>query len=218
CEESLKRLQRDTIDYYQLHSARVTQLKQGECIEAMQQLQQEGKIRYWGVSLNTFDPEPEGNYLLQNNLGSGIQVVLNIINQKGIGLIKNVAAKGYGVIARMPLQFGLLTGKFTTETQFENNDHRSKRLTKDVISQSTEALKPVWGLCEKYKISKTALALSYILSYSEVSTVIPGIRTSEQVLLNTTGLVTLSKEDRESIESLGQTTLKELLTLIESKG
>jgi aryl-alcohol dehydrogenase-like predicted oxidoreductase len=59
CETSLKRLKREAIDYYQLHSARVQQLEQQECMEAMQLLQQQGKIRYWGLSLNTFDPEPE---------------------------------------------------------------------------------------------------------------------------------------------------------------
>ena len=218
CEESLKRLRRDVIDYYQLHSARVPQLQQGECIEAMQQLQQQGKIRYWGLSLNTFYPDAEGDYLLENNLGSGFQIVLNIINQKGIELIKKAAAKGYGIIARMPLQFGLLTGKFNADTTFEPNDHRSKRLTKEVIEKSEAALKPVWGLCEKYKISKTSLALSYILSYDEVSTVIPGIRTKEQVISNTTGVIKLDAEDRKMIESLNKTSFENLLKLIESKG
>jgi aryl-alcohol dehydrogenase-like predicted oxidoreductase len=196
----------------------VPQLQQGECIEAMQQLQQEGKIRYWGLSLNTFYPDAEGDYLLENGAGNGFQVVLNILNQKGLGLIKKAAAKGYGIIARMPLQFGLLTGKFNEQKTFEANDHRSKRLTKDVIQNSLTALEPVWALCEKYKITKTALALSYILSYDEVSTVIPGIRTPEQVESNTTGIVKLDEEDKQFIESLNQKSFESLLKLIESKG
>src|SRR5688572_2299452 len=48
CDASLKRLKRDVIDFYQLHSARMQHLQNGECMEAMQQLQQQGKIKYWG--------------------------------------------------------------------------------------------------------------------------------------------------------------------------
>src|SRR5215831_17219865 len=88
CEASLKRLNRDVIDLYQLHSARLKQLQEGECIEAMQHLQQKGKIRYWGLSLNTFDPATEGDYLIKNKLGNGLQLVLNILNQKALTLIK----------------------------------------------------------------------------------------------------------------------------------
>ena len=218
CEESLKRLQRDSIDYYQLHSARVAQLAQEECIEAMQQLQQQGKIRYWGLSLNTFYPDAEGDYLMGNNLGNGFQVVLNIINQKGLKLIRSAAAKGYGIIARMPLQFGLLTGKFTEQTTFESNDHRSKRLTEDVIKNAATALEPVWDLCSKYQLSKTGLALSYILSYEEVSTVIPGIRTADQVTGNTDGIIKLDEKDILMIEELYASSFDPLLKLIESKG
>jgi len=74
CEESLRRLQRDVIDYYQLHSARLPHLQQGECIEAMQMLQQQGKIRYWGLSLNTFDPETDADFLIEKNFGNGFQL------------------------------------------------------------------------------------------------------------------------------------------------
>ena len=218
CEKSLQRLKRDTIDYYQLHSARLQHLQDGACIEAMQLLQQEGKIRYWGLSLNTFDPEPEATFLLENNLGDGLQVVLNLINQRALNLILESSKKGYGIIARMPLQFGLLTGKFNSGSSFENNDHRQKRLTKEVIVASEKALEPVWALCKKYKCSKTALALSYILSYAGVSTVIPGIRTPEQVLDNTSGLFQLELADREFIESLGKGSFQPLLTLIQEQG
>lgn len=173
CEASLKRLRRDTIDYYQLHSARVQQLLQGDCIVAMQQLQQQGKIRYWGISLNTFTPDAEANYFMEHEVGNGFQLVLNMINQKALPIIKEAAAKGYGIIARMPLQFGLLTGKFDTNTKFAASDHRHNRLTPNVIDQSLKAIEPLWELCNKYQITKTQLTLSYILSYSEVSTVIP---------------------------------------------
>lgn len=201
CEASLKRLQRETIDYYQLHTARFSNLQEGACIEAMQLLQQQGKIRYWGLSLNTYEPFPEAEYLMEKKLGNGFQLVLNMINQIALPLLKSAADAGYGVIARMPLQFGLLTGKFDQGAEFPENDHRNKRLTPGVIEAYKQGMEEIWTLCEKYDLTKTELALSYILSYPEVSTVIPGIRTAEQAEKNTTGIVKLSEEDLQLIEN-----------------
>jgi len=218
CEQSLKRLRRETIEYYQLHSARVDHLQNGDCIEAMQQLQKQGKIRYWGLSLNTFDPLPEADLLMLRNLGNGFQLVLNILNQRALPVMREANKNGYGVIARMPLQFGLLTGKFEVQSTFPVNDHRHNRLTKEVISSSNEALKPVWELCQKYKLTKTQLALSYVLSYPGVSTIIPGIRTPEQVIQNTAGLARLDNADMKMIEGLGKTDFVATMELIQKQG
>ena len=218
CEASLRRLRLDCIDYYQLHTARLAHLQDGACTEAMLQLQQQGKIRYWGLSLNTFEPEADAQFLMDHNLGNGFQLVLNIINQKVLPLLQQAAAKGYGIIARMPLQFGLLTGKFDTQAAFSENDHRKNRLTREVIDATLEATAPVWGLCKKYKCNKTQLALRYILSYREVATVIPGIRTPEQVELNTAGLFELEPADRQLIEQLGSTSFVQLMERIRQQG
>lgn len=218
CEKSLRRLQRDVIDYYQLHSARVQQLEQGECIDAMQALVKQGKIRYWGLSLNTFDPAPEANYLIDNNAGNGFQLVLNILNQRALPVMERASAKGYGIIARMPLQFGLLTGKFYNGASFANTDHRKNRLTKEIIDASNKALEPVWQLCEKHQCTKTELALSYILSYPSVSVIIPGIRTPQQANENSTGLFRLAIEDRALLEKLGATEFSSLMRLIQERG
>lgn len=56
-------------------------MENGERIEATEQLKKEGKIRFWGISLNTNNPEPEWKFIPKNNLGDTIQVVLNVINQ-----------------------------------------------------------------------------------------------------------------------------------------
>jgi aryl-alcohol dehydrogenase-like predicted oxidoreductase len=227
CEASLRRLKRNTIDYYQLHTARLTHLQNGECIAAMQQLQHEGKIRYWGLSLNTFDPQPEADYLLENNLGNGFQLVLNLINQKALPALKKAAMKDYGIIARMPLQFGLLTGKFDLPSValvkdgkpiFLDNDHRKNRLTKEIIEATLKATEPVWLLCKKYNCTKTQLALSYILSYPEVSVIIPGIRTPEHVQLNTEGLFLLEPADRAFVENLGSSSFVSLMEMIQRQG
>jgi aryl-alcohol dehydrogenase-like predicted oxidoreductase len=216
CEASLKRLKRDAIDYYQLHTARLVHLQQGECIEAMQLLQQQGKIRYWGLSLNTFNPFAEAEYLLQNGLGNGFQLVLNIINQRALPVMQKAAELGYGVIARMPLQFGLLTGKFDAGVSFEENDHRKNRLTEKIIGASIEATALVWELCKKYNCTKTQLAMSYVLAYAQVSTVIPGIRMPAQAIDNTEELVKISEADIKMIESLDS--LTGLLQMIEQQG
>ena len=235
CEQSLKRLKRETIDYYQLHSARVEQLQNGECIEAMEELQKQGKIRYWGLSLNTFDPVPESEVLMKHRLGNarpsaragtdeddlvgrGFQLVLNILNQRALPILEKANKNGYGVIARMPLQFGLLTGKFDTNSAFPANDHRHNRLTEEVISNSSEALKPVWELCKKYGMTKTQLALSYVLSYPGISTIIPGIRTPEHVTQNTTGLARLDDADMKMIEDLGKGKFVPVMKLIQKQG
>ena len=218
CENSLRRLKRTGIDYYQLHSARLQHLRQGDCIEAMQLLQQQGKIRFWGLSLNTFEPLPEAEYLLENKSADGFQLVFNLLNQRALPLLKRAAENGYGIIARMPLQFGLLTGKFDQGISFAPNDHRKNRLTSTVVAACTEALSPVWQLCEKYNCSKTQLALSYVLSYPEVSVIIPGIRTPAHVNSNTQGSFVLSEEDKLMIEELGKNSLVPVLELIHQQG
>lgn len=219
CEESLRRLQRDVIDYYQLHSARMQHLQQGECIEAMELLKQQGKIRYWGLSINTFSPDDEADFLMEKNLGDGFQLVFNLINQLAINTIKKANKNGYGIIARMPLQFGLLTGKFTAETRFEKDDHRNFRLTPEIIQSTLKVLEErVWPIAEEEHLAKTQLALSFILSFKEISTIIPGIRTPEHVAQNTDGLKSLSTENLKFLQSLSETDWKQVITLMQKQG
>jgi len=214
CEASLKRLKRDTIDYYQLHTAKVEHLEKGGCIEAMQLLQNQGKIRYWGLSLDTFNPWPEAEFMLDNGYGDGFQLVFNIINQRAIPIISDASAKGMGVIARMPLQFGLLTGKFNKDSTFPITDHRSFRLTPAILRQSLDDLDPVWSIAEKYSTSLASFALSFILSHPEVSTAIPGIKTPDQAISNTTSIVSLSEEDLSSLHDLFEERFDNLLKLM----
>lgn len=218
CEQSLRRLKREAIDFYQLHAARMPHLEQGECIEAMEQLQKEGKIRYWGLSINTFAPEPEARYLMERNLGHGFQLVLNIINQRAVPVAQDAGRQGYGLIARMPLQFGLLTGKFTRDTRFEADDHRSFRLPPPVLEAALDALEPAWKLAEKHRIAPIDLALSFILSFPEISTVIPGIKTPQQIEKNTAGLVQLPEEDRQFLQNLYQERFLGVMEMMQKAG
>jgi aryl-alcohol dehydrogenase-like predicted oxidoreductase len=217
CEKSLKRLNRECIDYYQLHSATVQHLETGECIEAMEKLQKQGKIRYWGISLNTYNPFPEAQFSMENSLGSGFQFVLNIINQKALPIIKKASKKGYGTIARMPLQFGLLTGKFNSSSRFDTNDHRRFRLKPVVLENALNDLEQVWPLARKSKMTKSQFSLNSILSNPEISTVIPGMKTPEQVIDNTTGISTLDKDTMSFLNNLWEAKFKSLLELMEEQ-
>ncbi len=211
CENSLRRLKRDRIDYYQLHSAKIDHLEDAQCIDAMEELKSNGKIRYWGISLNTFNPYPEAEFLIDRNLADGFQLVLNIINQRSLDLINKSKEKEYGVIARIPLQFGLLTGKFSKEKKFEQNDHRYFRLPPEFLSELLESLDDVWKIQEKYKINKTSFALSFVLSVSGISTVIPGIKTPEQAELNTNDIIKIDKEDISIIHKMFESRFNKLV-------
>ena len=219
CEKSLQRLKRDTIDFHQLHVARLSHLHQGECIEAMQLLQQQGKIRYWGISLITFDPFPEADFMFDHSFGDGFQLVFNIINQRALPIILRAGEAGFGVIARMPLQFGLLTGKMSATSQFPPDDHRSRRLVPELITATQEILHDkVMPLTEKYQTNLAGLALSFILSFPEVSVVIPGIRTPEQVVGNTAHLVKLEEADTQYLASLYKESWQPVMQLMEKIG
>jgi aryl-alcohol dehydrogenase-like predicted oxidoreductase len=103
CEESLRRLKKETIDVYQLHSAQLKDLERGDCLEAMERLKEQGKIRFWGLSLNTYDPHREGLWMIKHQVGDTLQLVLNIFNQRALkNVIPQAAQQGYGLIARMP--------------------------------------------------------------------------------------------------------------------
>ena len=219
CEKSLRRLKRDTIDFHQLHVARMNHLENGECIEAMQLLQQQGKIRYWGISLITFQPFPEANFFMQHQVGNGFQLVFNLINQRALPIMQQAGKMGYGIIARMPLQFGLLTGKMTPDSLFGKDDHRSNRLVPALLSASDKILREkIQPLANQYNTTLTGLALSYILSYSEISVVIPGIRKPEQVAGNTEHLVQLSINDKNYLASLFETDWQPVMEMMEKQG
>ena len=218
CDESLNRLKRETIDYYQLHSARLEHLQKGECIQAMEELKQKGKIRYWGLSLNTFHPQPEAEYLIDKKWGDGFQLVFNIINQRADEVLKLASRAGFGLIARMPLQFGLLTGKLDMYSSFNAGDHRAFRLTPDIMEKTVNRLNErIWPEATQLGISKTTLALSYILSHPEISTTIPGIRTVEQVKLNTLDLQQLKADVLKRIEH-PEMKWNEIVELMERQG
>ena len=87
-----------------------------------------------------------------------------------------------------------------------------------MIDASNKALQPVWELCSKYKCTKTQLALSFLLSYQGISTIIPGIRTPEQANSNSSNLFQLKQEDITLIEGLGSNEFVAVMNLIQKQG
>ena len=215
CESSLKRLKRDQIDYYQLHTAKKDDLKKTDCIEALEVLKEQGKIRFWGVSLNTYNPFPEAEYLIENRLGSGLQLVFNILNQRTRDLITKASDANFGIIARMPLQFGLLANKFKQDEKFGENDHRRFRLKEKFLRKVIPELDEVWKMAATYNIPPAAFNLSFILSFTGISTVIPGIKNTAQATANTEDIKAISQKDKKAIIDLYETKLRHLLDDLE---
>ncbi len=118
CEASLRRLGRDRIDLFQIHCPPFEIIKEGSVFHVLDQLQQEGKIRYYGVSVESMD---EGLFVIENNPNvRALQIIFNVLRQKPLKeLLPKAIDKKVGILARVPLASGLLTGKFSKNTSFE---------------------------------------------------------------------------------------------------
>jgi len=179
---SLKRLRSDYIDLYQLHNPSLDDLRRDDIHEVMDRLQSVGKIRYWGVSINT--PE-EGIEIVKRGWGYALQVLYNVLNQAPAKELFPLAKeKGYGIIVRVPLASGLLSGKFRTDTTFATDDIRQNFLTakrlEEAIPRVDEAKSIIGGTAR----SLAEGALRFVLASDAVSTTIPGARTVRQVEMN----------------------------------
>ncbi|MFO7265556.1 MAG: aldo/keto reductase [Limnochordales bacterium] len=189
CEASLRRLGRECIDLYQIHCPPLEILKRGDVFEVLDKLQAEGKIRMYGVSVETVE---EGLTALQYPGVRALQVIFNIFRQKPLKeLFPKAKAQGVGILARLPLASGLLTGKFTKDTQFPEDDHRSFNRDGQFfnVGETFAGLPFEKGveLADKLRWiaegrpSMAAAALQWILSFDAVSCAIPGFKNARQV-------------------------------------
>ena len=184
-ESSLKRLQTDYIDIFQLHDPQITLLKEDhQIIETLESLKKEGKIKVIGIS--TKSPEESLIAVEQFNF-KGIQVNFNLIDQRALdnGLFKKCEELGVGIIGRTPLCFGFLTGKYSADDNYVTSDHRSlwSREQLDCWAKASKLFSEEFtGVKEQ---TNTQIALRYCLSYPMLSTTIPGMLTEEHVDENT---------------------------------
>ncbi|MDQ0256946.1 aryl-alcohol dehydrogenase-like predicted oxidoreductase [Evansella vedderi] len=208
-ENSLRRLQRERIDLYQIHCAPFEILKQGKVFEVLDKLQQEGKIRHYGVSVETVE---EGLFCLTNPNVKALQVIFNIFRQKPIDeLFPQAQEKGVGILARVPLASGLLTGKFKTNTDFEADDHRNFNRDGQSfnVGETFAGVEFKKGVELSEKLSWIAegrgtmsrAALKWILQHEAITTVIPGFKTTKQVEDNlaATEVPDFSQEELEKL-------------------
>lgn len=123
CEASLRRLNRERIDLYQVHCPPPAILHDGQVFSVLDKLKDEGKIRHYGVSVESVE---EGLFCLGVPGVKALQVIFNLFRQKpGEELLPRAESAGVGILARLPLASGLLTGKFSKDTTFAADDHRS---------------------------------------------------------------------------------------------
>jgi len=204
-EGSLKRLQSDYLDLYLLHDPPLAALERDPTIiEALRALEKEGKVRASGISVRARE---EGLIAIQKFGFNVVQVNFNMLDQRAlkIGLIGLCRAERAGIICRTPLCFGFLTGKYSSETQFDARDHRS-RWSSLQLERWTEANVLFSRIKRTDEQTDAQLALRYCLSYPEVSTTIPGMLTDKEVEENAgaSRLGPLNNEARREIEAIYQ--------------
>ncbi len=183
-EDSLRRLNTDYIDLYQLHTPRGDeQLKQAlGNAETLERLVEQGKIRAYGISIG---PVSDGLAQLEAGYGASIQLVYNILEREPEQhLLPKAKAAGVAIIPRVPLAYGFLTGKYSADSVFDEKDHRSHSVPPEQKSDwvaRADRLKPI---AAELDIPMAQLALQYILANDAVSVVIPGARNERQARQN----------------------------------
>lgn len=184
-EKSLKRLQTDYLDIIQLHSPSIQTLsnkkKMFQIIDFLEKMKREGKIRYYGVSTRT--PQ-DAKYVALNYSRHFklLQTNFNLIDQRvlEIGLLDICKKKNIKIIARTPLVYGFLTGKFNEKSKFSKNDHRNKWSKKQLKIWSSA--KEVFNeMAKKRKMTMAQLCLNFCISYKEIVTTIPGMLSTQQI-------------------------------------
>ncbi|MGG3454136.1 aldo/keto reductase [Paenibacillus rhizolycopersici] len=189
CEASLKRLERERIDLYQIHCPPLSVLKDGRVFEVLDKLQAEGKIRHYGVSVETVE---EGLFCLGVPGVKALQVILNLFRQKPLTqLLPKAQESGVGILVRLPLASGLLTGKFKPDTTFAADDHRSFNANGEQfnVGETFAGLPFTKGVELAAQLDWIAegrgdmarAAMRWILDQPEVTCVIPGFRNVRQV-------------------------------------
>jgi aryl-alcohol dehydrogenase-like predicted oxidoreductase len=191
-EGSLKRLGVDRLDLLQLHCVPPEVLRQGEIFDWLRKLKQEGLIREFGASVETI---AEGLLCMEQDGLLSLQVIFNIFRQKLVAeLLPRAKSRGVGMIVRLPLASGLLSGKFTENTTFAKTDHRNYNRDGRFfnVGETFAGLPFETGveLADKIKavlpdgMSMVQLALRWILDHDAVSVIIPGASSPEQAKTN----------------------------------
>lgn len=191
-DESLKRLQVEKLDMLLLHCPPSSVYKKDDIFTKLDKMQQSGKLFSYGVSVEKVSEAIDAmNYPI-----SAIEIIFNMFRLKPAEeLFSKAKSENVGIIARVPLASGLLTGKYTKETTFGKNDHRTFNRNGESFDkgetfsgvdfdsglQAVEELKLLFGTDEIIPY-----ALKWILMHDAVTSVIPGASNNQQVISNIT--------------------------------
>ena len=210
--DSLKNLGVDTIDLIQLHCPPTEVYYQPEVFGILDDLVKEGKLRYYGVSVEKID---EALKAIEYPNVQSVQIIFNIFRQRPAeDFFPEAKRRKVAVLARVPLASGLLTGKMTRETTFAPSDHRSYNregeafdrgetfsgVDFDTALQAVEELRPL----VPPGTTMAQFALHWILMHDAVSAAIPGAKTPQQAEDNarSSDLMPLSPETMAQIRAV----------------
>lgn len=192
-EGSLKRLDVNAIDLLQLHCVPKQLLLEGDIFNWLRDLKQEGLIKNYGASVETVE---EGLICLEQDDILSLQVIFNVFRQKLIKeLLPQAEEKGVGIIVRLPLASGLLSGKFNINTTFPEDDHRNYNRNGEAFSvgetfaglpfeKGLEFVDTISNTILPKDLTMVQLALRWILDHKAVSCIIPGASSTKQVISN----------------------------------
>jgi aryl-alcohol dehydrogenase-like predicted oxidoreductase len=202
-DESLKRLQTDYVDLYQLHNPTVDVIERGEVWDVLERAKQAGKIRHYGVSINTME---EGVAAVKDGRAETIQVEYNLLAQEPRDTLFPLAEKaGVGIIARVPLKRGILTGKMTPadEARFQGEDVRARSFKGEAFAKELAKAEQLKFLVHGAVKNLCQAAIAFCIAHPAVSVVIPGARNAAQMRENAAGAdVEIPAADLEKVAAL----------------
>jgi len=204
-EESLERLQTSYIDLYQLHNPKMDHIKDSAVFDALDDLVQNGKIRYYGVALGpAIGWTDEGLNAMKGTNIVSLQTVYNMVEQDpGRSFLSVARENGVGILVRVPHASGLLDGKFNAQTTFASNDHRSYR-QREWLMKGLKKIQPLDYLLKTPSRTMAQTALRFTLMDMGISSVLPTISTMNDLeeYAEASDLDDLTKEEFEKINQV----------------
>ena len=183
-QTSLRASGLEAFDLLQFHVWSDEWLGRGDWLETIEDLKKEGKIRFFGVSINDYQPDSVIR-LVQSGHVDTVQTIYNVFHQAPEErLLPACAEHGVGVIVRVPLDEGALTGRITAGTTFPDGDFRNRYFRGDRKAQVEQHINALTADLGIQPDQVADIALRYVLGGQAVSTVIAGMRTVRNVERN----------------------------------
>ncbi len=184
CEKTLRRLGTDHIDLYQLHHPRADVLEDDELFYALDELVNDGKIRYWGISLGPgLDVREEGEAAIAEREFSGLQLPYNILDQQPGRSLLQIAAESdsaVGFVMRSPHASGLIDGTYTKNTKLKRDDELSDEAY-ETLRRGIRNLAELDFLTDNMDSTLGQIAINFVLKEPRVASVLPNIRSADRL-------------------------------------